>query len=378
MPQATTYRCWQPKVSYRFVTSVCVWKLCVCVCVYRCVWKTKRDYFKNLFIMQWLCVGVWVCVSVFVLVTLALLCSLSRYKNGNSLWFSFARIWWTCVKLSKVVWNVHFVLVPVVVIWRFAAHARGRVTRRELPLVALLQTLCICQADCPTCPLVFPQLSPFLLATRILSALLFFPSCILFPPLSPLLFTVYYSLVVKLNKLLSRGAFLVLTFECFWHLCKFVLISLLHTANWHVCLKWIGRCKGGTSRRPATFGEFSFWIVEKAISLFCQAIHWKVSSGKHSAHSSHPSLWLSTKAFKVLWNLFYSHFLFSGDSLAFFSFSFLNFTSFSTLLLIFSLKKCKNNDKNGSLLVAAAHFAFHLKIVWKVKSETDRKWDRDR
>lgn len=45
---------------------------------------------------------------------------------------------------------------------------------------------------------------------------------------------------------------------------------------------------------------------------------------------------------KVSWNLFYSHF-------------FSNFTSFSTLLLIFS-KKFKNNDKNGTWLVAAAHF----------------------
>lgn len=227
----------------------------------------------------------------------------------------------------------------------------------------------------PHIPPFSPSFSPFLLATRILSALLFFPSCILFPPLSPLLFAVYYSLVVELNKLLSRGAFLVLTFECFWHLCKFVLISLLHTANWHVCSKWIGRCKGETSRRPATFGEFAFWIVEKAISLFCQAIHWKVSS----ALSSHPSLWLSTKAFKVLWNLFYSHFIFSGILSLFFH-------SFFSISLHFPLCCSYSRWRNAKIMIKMAVCLLLLRIllfIWKLceksrarRTESEKETDK--
>lgn len=186
--------------------------------------------------MQWLCVGV--CVSVFVLVTLALLCSLSRYENGNSLWFSLARIWWTCVKLSKVVWNVHFVLVPVVVvvvfvIWRFAAHNKGEREKEGTAPCCVVANFMHLPGRLPPCPLVFPPVCPFSFGNTHLKCTFVFPQSHSFP-LSPLLFAVYYSLVVKLNKLLSRGAFLVLTFECFWHLCKFVLISLLHTANWHV------------------------------------------------------------------------------------------------------------------------------------------------
>lgn len=238
-------------VSFRYE---CVWGFCMCVCVCscRCVWKTKRDYFKNLFIMQWVCVCVYVCVGYACFALFAL-----------SLWkWKFALVF-LCAHLVRVCETVK---------------SRSFCSRCCCCFCCYYFTLCCAQragegkgkeGTAPRCvvanfmhlpgrlPHRFPwlpqALPPFLLATRILSALLFSPLAFSFPQFLslPFLFAVYYSLVVELNKVLSRGAFVVLTFECFWHLCKFVLISLLHTANWHV-FKWHPHnveCKVGNSSK---------------------------------------------------------------------------------------------------------------------------------
>lgn len=237
MPQATTYRCWQPKVSYRFVTSVCIKVVCVCVFVCIDVFGKQKEIISKICSS---CNGcVWKCVWV-CLCWLRLLCFVRSVVMKMEIRFGFPlrafgeRVW-NCQKSYEtfILFSFLLLLLLFLLFDALLRTTRGRGRRRELPLVALLQTLCICQADCPTCPLVFPPVWPFSFGNTHLKCTSVFPQSHSFP-LSPLLFAVYYSLVVKLNKLLSRGAFLVLTFECFWHLYKFVLISLLHTANWHV------------------------------------------------------------------------------------------------------------------------------------------------
>lgn len=234
------------------------------------------------------------------------------------------------------------------------------------PLLRCCKLYAFARQTAPHVPSFSPRFAPFLLATRILSALLFFPSRILslFLP---------FCLLFIIHLLWNWINFCLVAHSLFWHSNAFgTYVSLF----WLVyCTQQIDMCSNGshkmcnarwrTPRRPATFGEFAFWIVEKAISLFCQAIHWKVSSGKHSAHSSHsshPSLWLSTKAFKVLWNLFYSHFIFSGDFLAF-------FLSLFSISIHFPLCCSYSRWRNAKIMIKMAVCLLLVRIllfIWKL------------
>lgn len=295
---------------------------------------------------------------------------------------AFGESVWNCQKSHET-----FVLfsLPLLLLLLFYALLRTTSGRgRKLLLVALLQTLCICQADSPTGSLVLPQLCPFSFGNTHLKCTFVFPTRLFFPSVSfaPFLLDVYYSLVVELNKVLSCGAFVVLTFECFWHLCKFVLISYC-TQQIDVCsnsIHTMWNARWGTAQSSATLGEFAIWIVGKAISLFCQAIHWKVSSGKHSAHSPHSPLWLSTKAFIVLWNLFYSHFIFLGG------FSRAFFLSLFSISLHFPLCCSYSRWRNAKIMIKMTVCLLLLRIllfIWKLceKSrarQTKRESERDK
>lgn len=311
---------------------------------------------------------VWECVWV-CLCWLRLLCFVRSVVMKMEIRFGFPlrafgeRVW-NCQKSYETFILFSFLLLLLFLLFdALLRTTRGRGRRRELPLVALLQTLCICQADCPHAPSFSPRFAPFLLATRILSALLFFPSRILslFLP---------FCLLFIIHLLWNWINFCLVAHSLFWHSNAFgTYVSLF----WLVyCTQQIDMCSNGshkmcktrwrTPRRPATFGEFAFWIVEKAISLFCQAIHWKVSSGKHSALSSHPSLWLSTKAFKVLWNLFYSHFIFSGDFLAF-------FLSLFSISIHFPLCCSYSRWRNAKIMIKMAVCLLLVRIllfIWKL------------
>lgn len=142
-------------VSFRYE---CVYKSCVCVCLD--VFGKQKEIISKICSS---CNGcVWKCVWV-CLCWLRLLCFVRSVVMKMEIRFGFPlrafgeRVW-NCQKSYEtfILFSFLLLLLLFLLFDALLRTTRGRGRRRELPLVALLQTLCICQADCPKCPLVFP------------------------------------------------------------------------------------------------------------------------------------------------------------------------------------------------------------------------------